>query len=244
MKIYAHRGASGFYPENTMLAFHKALEAGSDGIEIDVHLTADGEVVIIHDETLERTTDGFGRVCEKNLEEIRTLNAAHSWRGGEHHEAIPTLEEYCAWVATTDLITNIEIKSGIIYYPELEAKILKTVAAHRLEKRVIISSFNHLSLIAIKQINPAIQCAALTFGVGLENAGYCSKAFGLEFYHPQLSSMSAERVEECHEHGVKVNVWTVDSMEGLQQCLAWGCDGIITNYPEVCRAYVDAQSKG
>jgi glycerophosphoryl diester phosphodiesterase len=241
MKVYAHRGASGLYPENTMLAFRKALEAGSDGIELDVHLSADKEVVIIHDETLERTTDGSGRVCDKSLAELRTLNAAHFWQTGEHYEAIPTFEEYCAWVATTDLVTNIEIKSGIIYYPELEAKILKIVAAHRLEERIIISSFNHLSLIAVKRINPAIRCAALTFGVGLENAGYCSQAFDLEFYHPQFTAIDAQRIAECHNHGVKVNVWTVDSMRELQQCFAWGCDGVITNFPEVCRTYIDAQ---
>ena len=114
VKIYAHRGYSGFYPENTMLAFQKAWEAGSDGIELDVQLTKDGELVVIHDETLDRTTDHTGRVCDYTLEELKTCNAAAKSSYANTFMTIPTFEEYCAWAATTNLVTNIEIKSSVI----------------------------------------------------------------------------------------------------------------------------------
>ncbi len=241
MKIYAHRGASGFYPENTMLAFEKALEAKSDGIELDVQLTADGEVVIFHDETLERTTDGTGRVYDHSLAELKKLNAAAFYRGGKEVHTIPSFDEYCAWVATTDLITNIEIKNSIIYYPDLEEKVLDLVAKHDLAEKVFISSFNHLSLIRCKELNSAIPCGVLVPESGLVNAGLATSLFGFEYFHPPYNVLSEELVAECHSRKVAVNVWTINGMEQLENCYRWGCDGIFTNYPEVARAFVDAQ---
>ncbi len=240
MKIYAHRGASGFYPENTMLAFSQALAARSDGIELDVQLSRDGEVVIIHDERLDRTTDGSGRVCRYTLAELRKFNAAGKWNDGTEFHPIPTFDEYCAWVRTTDLITNIEIKSSVIYYPELEKKTLDAIKAHKIEDRVLISSFNHLSLVETKRLCPSLPCGVLVPESGLVNAGYATRHFGFEYHHPAYESTDRESVAECHEHGIGVNVWTVNTMEALENCLAWGCDGIFTNYPKVARSFVDS----
>ncbi|MCK9547702.1 MAG: glycerophosphodiester phosphodiesterase [Sphaerochaeta sp.] len=239
MKIYAHRGASGFYPENTMLAFHQALEAKSDGIELDVQLSKDGHVVIIHDEGLERTTDATGRVYDYTLQELQRVNAAAKWQGGNHFHPIPTFDEYCSWVRTTDLITNIEIKSSVIYYPGLEKKTLDLIKAHKIEDRVIISSFNHLSLIETKRLAPDLPCGVLVPESGLVNAGYAAKHFGFEYFHPAYANLDGASVAECHRHSIAVNVWTVNTMEALEKCHAWGCDGIFTNYPKVARAYVD-----
>jgi glycerophosphoryl diester phosphodiesterase len=239
MKIYAHRGACGFYPENTMLAFEKALEAGSDGIELDVQLTRDGHVVIIHDETIDRTCNGTGRVWDHDLVDLQRYNAAHTYKDGSEFHPIPSFEEYCKWVATTDLVTNIELKSSVIYYHELERKTLEIVKAHGLEKQVFVSSFNHLSLVKSKELDPAIPCGVLVPESGLVNAGLATKLFGFEYFHPAYVSLSEEMVSECHEHGIKVNVWTINTMEALENCYRWGCDGIFTNYPEVARAYVD-----
>lgn len=237
MKVFAHRGYSGLYPENTMLAFQKAFEAGCDGIELDVQLSKDGEVIILHDETLDRTTDKTGRVCDYTLAELKQCNA------GVHFQdnifvSIPSFEEYCAWVATTNLITNIELKTSIIYYPDIERKTWELIKRYHLEKKVLFSSFNHLSLMAIKALDSSIPCGALVPESGLVNAGYCAKQFGLECYHPAYCTMSKQAVDECHEHGIKVNVWTVNGMHALETCLAWGCDGIFTNYPSVCTAYI------
>ncbi len=240
MKIYAHRGACGFYPENTMLAFDRALEAKSDGIELDIQLTKDGQVVIIHDETVDRTTDGSGRVCDYTLAELRRLNAAAKWHDGGEFHPIPTLDEYCAWVRATDLVTNIEIKSSLIYYPQLEEKMVDLIKEHKIEDRVLISSFNHLSLVETKRLCPSLPCGVLVPEWGLVNAGAAIKHFGFEYHHPAYVSIDREQVAECHEHGIAVNVWTVNTMEALENCHSWGCDGIFTNFPNVARAYVDS----
>lgn len=239
MKIFAHRGYSGFYPENTMLAFQKAYEAGTDGIELDVQLTKDGELVIIHDETLDRTTDCTGRVYDFTLEELKRCNAGAKSTIPNLHLTIPTFEEYCCWAATTDLITNIEIKSSVVYYPEIEEKTMEIVKRYQLEAKTLVSSFNHLSLCAVKALTPAIPCAALVPESGLVNAGYATSKFGFEYYHPAYCTMDEQAVKECHDHGIGVNVWTVNKMHELINCYNWGCDGVFTNYPDVCRSYVD-----
>ncbi len=241
MNIFAHRGYSGIYPENTMLAFQKAQQTGCYGIELDVQLTKDGEVVIIHDETVDRTTDHTGRVCDYSLEALKKCNAGVLSKNPSLFLTIPTFEEYCVWVATTDLVTNIELKTSIIYYPELEEKTYELIKRYQLESKTLVSSFNHLSLCAMKALDSTIPCGALVPESGLVNAGYCANKFGFEYYHPAYSTMSKEAVDECHQYGIGVNVWTVNSMQALEDCLSWGCDGIFSNYPGVCTAYVKQQ---
>ena len=116
MKNFAHRGFSGKYPENTMLAFQKAFETGADGIELDVQLTKDGEVVIIHDETVDRTTDGTGYVRDYPLEVLQKLDASYLYKKEVGFWPIPTLREYCEWVCEKDLVTNIELKTSVFEY--------------------------------------------------------------------------------------------------------------------------------
>jgi len=241
MHVFAHRGYSGAYPENTMLAFEKALECGCYGIELDVQLTKDGEVVIIHDELVDRTTDKTGRVYDYTLQELKACNAGARTDFESQKLTIPTFEEYCAWVSTTNLVTNIELKTSIIYYPELEEKTWEIIKRHKLEEKVLFSSFNHLSLAAIKALAPEVPCGALVPETGLVNAGYCASKFGFECYHPAYCTIDAASVAECHEHNIQVNVWTVNSMDALENCYAWGCDGVFTNYPAVCKAYIDAK---
>ena len=114
MNIFAHRGYCGLYPENTMIGFMKAHEAMSDGIELDVQLSKDGQVVIIHDEKVDRTTDKKGLVSHYTVKELQTFNAAIHFPHISPFSPIPTFKEYCKWVQTTDLITDIELKTGLI----------------------------------------------------------------------------------------------------------------------------------
>jgi len=241
MKIFAHRGYSGAYPENTMLAFTKALEADADGIELDVQLSKDGHVVIIHDEKLDRTTDGSGKVADHTLAALQKLNAAKLYKRGSEFHSIPSFDEYCAWASTTELITNVELKTGLVYYPGLEAKCIEIIKKHNLEKKVFFSSFNHLSLVTARKLAPKIKVGALVMERGLEGAGRAVSEYGFHYYHPAFESLCKAQVEECHAHDVKVNVWTVNSMKALEDCYAWGVDGIFTDFPKVARAYVDAQ---
>ncbi len=243
MKVYAHRGYSGAYPENTMLAFRKAVEAGSDGIELDVQLTLDGEVVVIHDETVDRTTDGTGRVCDFTLAELQKLNAAVLFKDKSEFEHIPSFDEYCAWVKTTDQITNIELKTSIIYYQEIEEKTLAILKRHGLEKQILFSSFNILSIANTKALDASIPCGVLVPESGLVNAGYFCDKFGFEYFHPNFCNVTLESVAECKEYGIKTNVWTVNSMGQLEKCYEWGCDGVFTNYPSVCKEWIKSKSQ-
>lgn len=243
MKVYAHRGCSGFYPENTMLAFREAARTGCYGIELDVQLSKDGEVVIIHDETLDRVTDGTGLVRDYTLEELKKFNAANLWLGTYEPQQIPTFEEYCQWVKDTDLVTNIEIKSGVYYYEGLEQKTLDLVRKYGLEDRVVVSSFNHLSIVLMKKLAPEIKVGALVEHQGLGNAGYYCDTHGFECYHPGIKGLDKETVDGCNARGIEVNVWTVNEMGDLERIYDWGCNAAITNYPGVAKAWLDLRAR-
>ena len=241
MKVYAHRGYSGKYPENTMLAFKKAAETGCDGIELDVQLTSDGQVVIIHDEKIDRTTDGTGNVKDYTLEELKKFNAAASWNGKYGFEPIPTLEEYFQWVKDTDLVTNIEIKSGVYYYEELEEKTLALVRKYGLEKKIIFSSFLHSSITLLRKLAPEIPCGALVEYENLGNPGYYCEKFDFQYYHPGMKALTEEMVQSCKEHNIPLNVWTINDMGALEQLYERGCEGVISNFPGVCRGWLDSK---
>ena len=214
MKVYAHRGYSGRYPENTMLSFQKAAETGCDGIELDVQLTRDGTVVVIHDEAVDRTTDGTGLVKD-------------------------SFEEYCEWASQYGFMTNVEIKTGVYYYEDIEEKTLEIIKKYHLEDRVMFSSFNHLSLERLKELAPDIPRGALLEHVGLGNAGYYCSRCGYACYHPGIRGLTEETVRNCRDHGIGVNVWTINDMESLENTYEWGCSGIFTNYPEICKSWLD-----
>ena len=224
MRVFAHRGYSGKYPENTMQAFQGAFAAGADGIELDVQLSRDGQLVIIHDETLDRTTTGKGYVKDYTLSELKQLDASG--------QQIPDFEEYCKWVKDTPLVTNVELKTSIVYYEEIEEKTAEMVKAFHLEDRVIFSSFNHLSVVRMKQLLPECPVGALVEHDDLQNAGYYCSKFGFEYYHPDGSLFTKENADNCREHGVGVNVWTVNDLKMFENMADWGVDGIITNYPK------------
>ena len=157
--IFAHRGFSGYYPENTMLAFQKVVEETvADGIEMDVQLTKDGEVVIMHDETLDRTTNGTGNLRDYTLAELKMLSVGVNVKGILPRQTIPTLREYLAWMKTTNLITNIELKTSIFEYDGIEEKLLALVREFGLEDRIIYSSFNHYTVKRIKELAPDAKC--------------------------------------------------------------------------------------
>ena len=143
VKNFAHRGFSGKYPENTMLAFEKAVEAGADGIELDVQLTKDGEIVIIHDETIDRTTDGKGFVADYTYEELKKFDASYIYTGKMGFNKIPALREYFEFVKDKNIVTNIELKTGINEYFGIEEKVWGLIKEYNLAEKIIISSFNH-----------------------------------------------------------------------------------------------------
>lgn len=238
MKVAAHRGYSGRYPENTMLAFKKAAEAGADEIEMDVQLSKDGTVVITHDESVERVTGVKGWVRDFDFAELRKLDASSVFRGKYGVNPIPSLDEYLGWVKDTEILTNIELKNGDFYYEGLEEKTVALIQKHGLEERIIFSSFNHASLLKCKKLCPPIPCGALVERQA-GGAGYYIKSCGLDFYHPPMEFLSDETVEDCKKHGVEINAWTVNDMDGLLKAEAWGLRGLITNFPDVCKVWLN-----
>lgn len=241
MNVVAHRGYSGAYPENTMLAFKKAVEEGCDSIELDIQLTKDDVVVIIHDEKIDRTMDGTGFVRDYTYEELKKFNAGVLFDGKHGFQTIPTFDEYCAWVQHENITTNIEIKTGVFYYAGIEEKAIEIIRRYHLESKVMFSSFNHMSLVRAKELAPEIPCGALLEHCGIGNAGFYCKQFGFECYHPGYKGLTDEIVAGCKEHGIQMNVWTANDMGVLEQLYAWGCDGVISNYPGVCKAWLKAK---
>ncbi len=231
MKNYGHRGFSGMYPENTMLSFEKAYEAGADGIELDVHLSSDGEVMIIHDESLERTTGKKGCVYEYKRSELEKIDAS-LLKPDCGFSPIPSLEEYLAFAKRTGIITNIEIKSIPMYYPGLEKKTLDLVYRFGLEDKVVFSSFNWLSCEIMKALDPKMPTGLLVEGYKLQNLGSAIKARHHEYYHPSFTLIDKDIVEDMHANGVGLNVWTVNEEKDIRDVKALGVDGIISNYPD------------
>lgn len=243
MNIYAHRGDSGLYPENTMLAFQKAAETGCDGIELDVQVTKDGKLVVIHDETVDRTTDGTGFVRDYTYQELSRFDAGVIKNGAFGFQPVPLFEEYCQWAAGEKLITNIEIKSNVFYYEDIEEKTLTMVRNYGLGERVVISSFNHMSLVRVQQLDKNVKTGALVSQAVIGNIGCYCQQFQIPFYHPNMKILTKEIVEDCRKRGIGINTWTINDMDMLEKARRWKCAGIITNYPEVCRRYLGRQGQ-
>ncbi|MDY3006626.1 glycerophosphodiester phosphodiesterase [Anaerococcus sp. AGMB00486] len=230
MLNYAHRGFKEKFPENTMLAYKKALEYKADGIELDVHLSKDGELVIIHDENLLRTCGEDSLVKDKTLSELKKLNASFDYE--EYKEEIPTLREYFDFIKTSNLITNIEIKNGLIFYQGIEEKIYNMIKEYDLKDRVIISSFNHESIMRMKEIDETLKLGFLEESV-LANPIKYLKDNGISYFHPLINTINKDLVKMMHDNGIKVNAWMSSKQKyDYLKYLDYDLDGIITDNPE------------
>lgn len=233
MKIIAHRGFSGVYPENTMLAFRKAIEIGADGIELDVHLSKDGQVMIIHDEALKRTTGLDGVISDYTREELEKISAGKTKNDEFGFTPIPSLEEYLAFMAEhKDKFTNIELKTAPVYYPEIEEKTLELVRKFDLEKNIIYSSFNWLSIERMQRLGTISETGLLFSGMKLYNQAHIIKSLGINYFHPDFNDLTDEIVKSYLDNKVGLNVWTVNEIEDMKVCLSWNIDGLITNFPD------------
>lgn len=239
-KIFAHRGSSGSHPENTIVAFKEAERAGADGIEIDVNMTKDNELVVIHDQTVDRTTNSKGRVIDFTLEEVQKFDAG-SWFSEEFtEERIPTLKEVLHLVQDNKLLLNIELKNVGIHYPQIEEKMIKEIEDYDLEDQVIISSFNHYSLKKINELNPKLECAILSFDMLYEPWDY-AKRIGAKSLHPHVPKTSDELMIGAMHNGFPIRVFTVNRAADMKKFMGKGCS-IITDYPEKALKIRDSMS--
>jgi glycerophosphoryl diester phosphodiesterase len=229
----AHRGASGTFPENTVCAFRAAIDAGAVMCELDVQLSRDGAVVVIHDETVDRTTDGKGEVAALTLEELKRLDAGAKFKGtikagALKGERIPTLDEVFA-VTAGKCGLNIELKAG-----GLEPQVAQIMQARNALNDSIVSSFNWEYLKNIQQLNFNIRIGLLAEEkpVGLMKSAAVMRAHAI---NPRWDMVTADLCKAAHEHGLKVYTWTVDADARMRALIECGVDGIMTNYPERLR---------
>jgi glycerophosphoryl diester phosphodiesterase len=223
-----------------MEAFSLAIEQGADGFELDVHLTKDGEIVVAHDERLERVSDGTGYINDHTLEELKSLNVAKLFAGSAQEAQvcrIPALAEVFSLVKPTALALNIEMKTNERLYLELPGKLDALTKEYAMEDRVIYSSFNHYLLQMIKRIDAQAKIGLL-YDLGMIDPWVYAKYTGADAIHPHYRIIAAlpETVVRCHENGVKVNVWTADDPQVIKLMLKCGVDGLITNKPDVAAA--------
>ncbi len=207
MKIWAHRGLSGKYPENTVESFAASCKYDITGIELDIQLTKDGEIVVIHDETVDRTTDGKGYVKDYTLEEIKKLNIYY----GDSFLHIPTIDEvfeavgkYCR---ERGVLINIELKNSEIRYEGMERMILDRVARYGLEDYIVYSSFNPGSLKVLKDMDPSLDIG--TLGVGVRECKEYAKDLGITVIHPFIKKIGEEPIDE----GWTVRCWNIMKFE-------------------------------
>ncbi len=231
--IQAHRGASAYAPENTMEAFRMARDMRADAIELDVHLTRDGKLVVIHDADISRTSNGHGAVADMSLAELNQYNFAAGF--AEQYSStrvhIPTLEEVYDLVRGTGMLVNVELKGG-------GEDMVHLVAEHEtkchMEGLVIYSSFNHDWLDLMCTIIPDAYVAPL-YVTGIEHPWEYARLHRASALHPRYETVyeDPEYISKCHENGIQVNVWTVDSTEEMKRLDALDVDSLITNRPDI-----------
>ena len=229
---YAHRGFCSKYPENTLLAFEKAIAEGVDGIENDVQLTKDGEIIIMHDESVDRTTDGKGWVKDLTLAEIKELDAGGKFDSQYAGLRVPTLREYLKLVKDQPVITNIEMKTGVFEYREMEQKLVDMLREYKVEDRILITSFNHFTIMRMKKLAPDLKYGFLAYDWRLDAGEYTQKN-GIPCYHPDYHNLTWEVVEDLKTHGIEVNPYTVDDPDDIRDMIAKGVHAVITDCPDV-----------
>lgn len=229
-KIIAHRGASKLAPENTMYAFELAYKLGAEGIETDVQLTKDHIPVLIHDETVKRTTNGKGYVKDYTYEELKELDAG-SWFSAEFKEArIITLDSFLQWVKPKDLYINIELKNNKIDYPNLEAIVFDQLKQHRILERTTLSTFNPNSVQRLKNYKEAVEIAFLTSKRHPNLIDY-AKELGANALHIKYRLVQELLIEQAPDAGMLVRVYTVNKLKQMMHCFRTNCDGIFTDVP-------------
>jgi glycerophosphoryl diester phosphodiesterase len=235
-EIWAHRGASATYIENTLAAFDEAIRVGADGIELDVQRTKDGKLVVFHDENLKRLTNSQQFVWELSWQEIQALTLSTKNKKlnvtNMINTKIPSLEEVLNYINGMGLVVNIELKNSIHPYPNLEQEVADLVQKTKLQEQVLYSSFNHVSMHKMALLVGEKYCGLLTSDIQYNPIDYLKKV-GVKAYHPALNSLySQELVKKCQENHFKVHVWTVDQEAHIYAALLLGVDALITNQPE------------
>ena len=239
---FAHRGASYEAPENTLAAFLLAVELGADGIELDVQLSKDGQLVVIHDFVLEATTDGAGPVRKRTLAELKGLDAGHRFDPAYAGQQIPTLQEVIDAVGHR-LLLNIELKTASLRDDGLAEAVVQAIENNHLRDRTIVSSFNPLALRRVRKLNPGIPIGLL-YAPDLPlllRRPWARHLLELDAIHPHHSLMDDKYVPWAREQGYRVHTWTVDDPVKMKHLVRQGVDIVITNRPDLFRQVLQTE---
>jgi glycerophosphoryl diester phosphodiesterase len=234
--IFGHRGASAHAPENTLAAFRLAVEQGADGIELDAKLSADGQIVVIHDPTVDRTTNGHGRVSAMTLAELQSLDAGSRFDPSFAGERIPTLEQVLEAVGGKCLV-DIEITNYATPFDPLPLRIADLVRRMGLQESVLFTSFFPSNLFRVRRRLARVPTGQLAWSgwLGALGRGWLGRQFAPRWVLPYYTDLSAEYIQRQHALQRKVIAWTVNQSGDAARLLAWGVDGIITDDPLLMR---------
>ncbi|WP_456274100.1 glycerophosphodiester phosphodiesterase [Bacillus sp. AK031] len=229
--IFAHRGSAGTHPENTMEAFREAERVGADGIELDVQLTKDGEIVVIHDETVDRTTNGKGFIKDMTLKEVKKLDASYKFKKILQKVRIPALRDVFEWMQKNDMICNVELKNSVIPYPQLEEKVLALIDEFGYQDRIVLSSFNHYSIVHCHRLNPEVEIAPL-YSSGLFMPWIYAQSLHAKSIHPNIKAAPDAIIIDAMKAGVAVRPYTINKESVMKRLFEIRCTALITDYPE------------
>jgi len=219
--IIAHRGASAYEPENTLRSVRRALELGADMVEVDVHVSRDGHIVVVHDATVDRTTDGKGCVKDMTLKELKRLDAGLG-------EQIPALEEVIELVrGRAQLVIEIKV-------PGIEERVLQTIEERALENEALITSFYHPVVKRVKELSPYVRTGVIVASRPLKPITLVLEA-NSDALFPKHIFVDLQMVEEIHKYNLAVYPWTVNTIDQTRPLIDMGVDGIVTNKPDILK---------
>lgn len=238
--IFAHRGACAHAPENTLASFNLAVEHGADAVELDVKLTLDQQVVVIHDQTTDRTTGVMGTVSQMLLRDLKDLEAGSLFDRKFLGEQIPTLDEVFEAVGNK-LLVNVELTNYTTPRDDLVALVAEIVLRHEMQDRVVFSSFFASNLrkaaLLLPEVPRAILCSKGIFGA-LARSAY-GRRVSPELIHPYYTDVNAKYIAQEHAQNRRVNVWTVDADKDLKRMFELKVDGVITDDPLKAREVLE-----
>lgn len=227
--VIGHRGAAGYAPENTMVSFERGIALRADAIELDIHPTSDGELVVIHDPTLERTTNGHGLVAQHTLAQLKELDAGSWFHPSFHNERIPTLIEVLSWARGRTRVV-IEIKQGPIFYPHVEELLIAALDRTQMRSQVLVISFDHHSVRKVKQLAADVPTGVL-YGARVIDPVALATAAGADALMPYWPLITREEVELAHAAGLSIAPWGGPEQD-YRFILATGVDAVAADFPD------------
>ncbi|HEY9790453.1 MAG TPA: glycerophosphodiester phosphodiesterase [Candidatus Obscuribacterales bacterium] len=227
--IIAHRGGRRWAPENTLAAFKRSVDAHVDGIELDIHRCKTGELIVIHDETLQRTTNGAGLVKDKTLAELKSLDAGSWYKPEFKDERLPLLSEVLDLVDGKCSV-NVEIKDTPIAYPGIDDALIELLSHYKYPEKIIVSSFDHAILKSFHAKAPQYKVGFLDAAIPASIGEY-AQIVGATAWNPDYEVLRTDAVTDAHAAGLKIFTWTVNKPEEWNKLNKMGVDGIITDDP-------------